>query len=47
MILIMVEWLNGAIEEVDNTDDERDAKYLVAEYRSAFHGSYNRIWAQK
>ncbi len=46
MILIMVEWLNGAIEEVDSTDDERDVKYLIGEYRSAFYGSYRRIWSK-
>jgi hypothetical protein len=46
MYKIMVEWLNGSIEEVDSSDVEFEAIDLVSEYRMAFHGSYNRVWVQ-
>ena len=44
MYRIMVEWLSGKKECVDETDTQEDATYLVSEYRMAFSGSYNRVW---
>jgi len=47
MYRIYAQWLNGQVEEVDEADNLKDARFLVQEYRMAYGEAARKVWFQK